>query len=288
MTTRNFQTLVAIIFFCGVVALSKAENQNQVKRGGVVADLPRCGVVYDGTGVGDLERQTASRFISTRWYGFEPPGSHLLNFEWAIVSDKIAPSTFLLSGCDRSAGFEGKADVQDWVAVTKGQSWAVNESVELRLGTTYFVVLHAFLNGNRQGGLFAHSDGTLIVSDLDNYDEYGYDQEDEEDEEENKGDGKEDEVEVIGGNQEGQKITKKRSLNNVVFKRNAHINIKDKINKATKHNGSVEDSFDDQAIIGVVFAITLVVLILLICICSCFALIMLKVYGNENDKYADK
>jgi len=280
MPLASNHLFVVLALMLSLLVLSSLAQQQQ--------QLPTCGVVYDGTGVEDIDQQSASRYISARWFAFEPPGSHLVHFEWAIISDRIAPASLLLSSCQPEKGFVGEPDIQEWVRLPEGQAWAINETLPLSIGTTYYVVLHAFSDENPQG-LFAHTDGTLIVPDDGEADEYGYYY----DEEEFGGEGEEEEEEEEGMNQkrslEEEDLSKmKRDHNDKHDKKEKHKDGKDKKNKGNSTSDEdIEDKFDGQDVIGVVFGVTLVALIAMLCFCTCLAVAVVKLAGGE-DKYDGK
>jgi hypothetical protein len=242
-------------------------------------EIPKCGVIYDGTGLNDVETQPQTHFISARWFGFEPASSQLLSFEWAIISKDFATSASI-SGCRTTKGFEGEPDIQPWVQLPKGQSWAINDTLSLTVGSKYYVLLHAFIeNQVTSTGLFTNTDGTLIVAEDDYY--YGYEDEDytDEGEEGYNEDEEEDEGEI---ERQAPRIQKRDHKDN---HKGDHKDGDKHKGSSSKNKDDEEDTFD-QGVIAIVFGSVLFAFIAILCILTICTAIFFK--SDGKDKYSEK
>jgi len=225
----------------------------------------------------DQDEQQSTQFISARWNGFEHVDSHQLQYEWAIISENKA--TFAIRSadapvCRTDTGFEGEPDVQRWVRLPIGQTWAINDHLSLVIGHTYYVVLHASLPGDSTEGasIYSNSNGIVIVDDFD--DDYDYEEDEDEDE-----DGNQNSKEVA--EQDTPERKKTRSLLSHDKEKRSQSKKNNSSSSSSGDDNGDDNSLDGEDIAGIVIGCVTFALLVLIAILA----VVSKTLYKPEDKY---
>jgi hypothetical protein len=86
-------------YYCTVVACNQAEMCTTVTSDGIIADNspPAIGMVLDGLGEEDIQYQSYSDVVGSKWFGFHDPHSSISHYEWCAGSapgkDDLVPWT---------------------------------------------------------------------------------------------------------------------------------------------------------------------------------------------------
>ncbi|KAK3099944.1 hypothetical protein FSP39_012240 [Pinctada imbricata] len=92
--SRNFDffevkrtyTTAGVKYYSNVVGYGVSGIHHTESSDGFIGDIvkPKAGIVYDGTGLHDLEYQNSSMVVGARWHGFTDTGSGIVSYFWCV------------------------------------------------------------------------------------------------------------------------------------------------------------------------------------------------------------
>ncbi|XP_062606252.1 uncharacterized protein LOC134268062, partial [Saccostrea cucullata] len=114
-------------------------------------DQPKAGIVYDGTGLHDLEFQNTSKLLGARWHGFLDTGSGIKNYFCCFGNTSSISSIHSSTECN----------VRVWENVGIHTSISRTLTEELGIGKTYYSKVYAVDNVGFKSDISV-SDGVTV------------------------------------------------------------------------------------------------------------------------------